>query len=338
MAYINYKKLSTDILNSTEGIEEYTDALNTSIETFKHYFEQNMDVDNIDKIVKVRPMFVRIFRNIEGYEFDEAVEVMSSIIRKEFSSAKRKERYLRDLAKKDGKEYVSELVKFGDIDETKEIVTEKDIDDIKIANKKELDELVTDFDVEDFLNTQVPERFGETVSKPKEDTKQPDFIPLTDMFNIPLDNDTNDRTRSITNQEYEKPEPIVYPELDIECENMDSFTFEHMYGKDKNIKWYIIEINLQTEKNKHEFNMEYLKPLSVILKNHLDMTTQYFDRQSQSLIDMVKYSWEFMLTIATDQNINDIIDILKTNEVINTASIRPRQIRRLTNNSIISKI
>lgn len=325
MANINYKSLSIEILENVSEIEDNTEKINIAIETYKNYVNKKYESDTASDAVNVRIMMVDIFRNIEGSNFDDSVEIMTKRIKKEFNSAKRKERYLRDLAKKEGKEYVSELVDFRNVDEDKEIITDKS-------------DLIIDFDISKFLDEKVPERFGssnEKISKPIQPTQnnidKSKYVPLSEIF---VSDGVVDVDKKINVEENEE---IHYIPLNLTCENLDVFTFLNKYEKDKTLKYYFIDINVHTSKNTNEFNLNMLKPLHINQKNFLKIKKDYYDRKLQSLIDIYNYFWEFYLYVATNKNINDVIDEMKTIDVVKYANINTRIIKRLPNNCIISK-
>lgn len=325
MGKLNYKTLSTEIVKSIAEIDDYEIALNTAIRTYKKHVTERLN-EKAAEVLNIRKILVDVFRDVNEADENEAINMMAQRLKKEFSSVKRRERYKRELALQEGKEYVSDLVQFTDIDTTKIVkddVQHKSISK-QILSGDETDEEIfvsDDPNVLDMLNQKIEvEKLGQQ-SQPHQ------HIPLTEIF-------TNDEPYILPINR--RPEGLpstsdnVVPNLfNFNSIYIPAYQYNNEYLQDKEYQLFRIDIHI-----KHEQKSVFLKnkflPLEPIIKSCLEIPKTYHDRKTDEMITNIDYAWEFYFVVAIKEPISNIVNRIKeVYPVYETAIFNIRPLKRL---------
>lgn len=324
MGKLNYKTLSTEIVKSIAEIDDYEIALNTAITTYKTHVTERLN-EKAAEILNIRKILVDVFRDVNEADENEAINMMAERFKKEFNSVKRRERYKRELALQEGKEYVSDLVKFGNIDETKIVkddVQHKSISK-QILSGDETDEEIfvsDDPNVLDMLNQKIEvEKLGQQ--------QQQQHIPLTDIFTneepyiLPI----NRRPESLPSSN----DKVVPNLFNFNSIYIPAYQYNNEYLQDKDYQLFRINIHI-----KHDQKSVFLKnnflPLEPIINSCLEIPKIYHDRRTDEMITNIDYVWEFYFVVAIKEPISNIVNRIKeVYPVYETAIFNIRPLKRL---------
>lgn len=323
MAKLNYKTLSTEIVKSIAEIDDYEIALNTAISTYKRHVTERLN-EKAAEALNIRKILVDVFRDVNEADENEAINMMAERFKKEFSSIKRRERYKRELALQEGKEYVSDLVQFTDIDESKivaEDVQHKSISK-QILSGDETDEEIfvsDDPNVLDMLNRQIEvEKLG----------AKPQHIPLTELFtnDEPYIQPINRMVDALprTNDTVNVPKLFNFDSIYI-----PAYQYNTEYLNDKEYQLFRINIYIKNE-YKSVFIKNKFLPLEPVVNSCLEIPRSYHDRRTDEMITTVDYVWEFYFVVAIKEPISNIVNKIKeTYPAYETAIFNIRPLKRL---------
>lgn len=356
MSRINYTTLAKTILSdiilldketqlfSVSIKEQYVDSMTVAIKAYTNYVTDKLNA-NAAKIIDIRKILVNIFDEIKESLYDEAVEIMADTLRTEFNSARRREKYLRQKAKQEGKEYVSDLVRFENIDESK---IEKE-DDEEIYPSDEVNVL-------DLLNKQEAETFGQS----EIDKKAENGIP---SITISIDNDGEDTvddveiTKTTDSSNIDKNENPFFnaieqintqtnvpkqPQPKKVLEPVEDYVFsidaETITGNEYNIKYlksdlvvYVLNINGNNK-------LTNIKPFKPTIISNISGTRDLIGKEGIGHIPTTYNKWTIRITIATDKDINEIIEEMKKIKTFSGADIKTRINYRVNNNGFVTII
>lgn len=333
---INYKTLSTKIIETIERIvdgddgdrfrvslqEHYSDSLNEAIITYKYYMRDVKNNEAADAL-NIRTILVEVFREIEESDRDEAIDILSDRLKKEYNSVKRRERYKREKAQAEGKEYVSELVDFKDIDESKEII--EDIDEIKGKTKsetpkikintpsmtinKEVTKTTEDFNIYDELNKQKAEEFGKLVEQQQaEDLDEPENSITSVKVNQSNIIKKSTQTKQVpindfvSEPEFEPEELFDYPD---EVIKLNGYEFNLDHRTDRSLVLYRLDIS-GTGK------LGNILPFIPNVISNVSIPMYVTQKGAGNVNETInKHKWQIRLNIATNENIQHTIEKLR---------------------------